>query len=190
MCSGVALPMIAVVGVAALVRRGWKAAAFQVLPLAALHTVWRLATSPGGIDNPYGRNPERSRRSSASSGQGCAGPLARVGGVRRDRSVPRSRRSSSARGSPGMTAVHTLRLVARRPRCSEEHWSFSSGTGITPGGSSPPTADSQSRYIYILAALLLPGLGVAVDAVVGAFGRVLIPGRARRAAGRHGAERN
>ena len=44
MCSGVGVPMVAVVGLAALVRRGWRVALFHVTPLAAVYCMW-LATS-------------------------------------------------------------------------------------------------------------------------------------------------
>ena len=58
MCSGVSLVMVAVVGLAVLIRRGWKAAAFQTVPLAAMYGTWYLVTDPGGIQNAYGRGPE------------------------------------------------------------------------------------------------------------------------------------
>lgn len=41
-CSGVAVAMIGVVGVAALIRRGWRVAAFHVAPLALVYAAWSL----------------------------------------------------------------------------------------------------------------------------------------------------
>jgi len=40
MCSGVAIAMVAVVGLAALARRGWRVAAFHVAPLAVAYLAW------------------------------------------------------------------------------------------------------------------------------------------------------
>jgi hypothetical protein len=52
MCSGVGVTMVAVVGLAALLRRGWRPAAFHLVPLAALYGAWYLAEgrprSPAG----------------------------------------------------------------------------------------------------------------------------------------------
>jgi hypothetical protein len=43
MCSGVSLTMVGVVGLAVLVRRGWRMAALHTLPLAAVFGAWWLA---------------------------------------------------------------------------------------------------------------------------------------------------
>jgi hypothetical protein len=43
MCSGIGVCMVAVVGVAVLLRRGWRIAALHVLPLAAVYVVWLTA---------------------------------------------------------------------------------------------------------------------------------------------------
>lgn len=42
LCSGVAVTMIGVVGLAVLIRRGWRAAAFHTVPLAAVYAAWWL----------------------------------------------------------------------------------------------------------------------------------------------------
>jgi hypothetical protein len=162
MCSGVALPMIAVVGVAVLARRGWKAAAFQVLPLAAMYGIWFLATSPGGIDNPYGRNPTIGEIS-RFVWSGLRGAFVALGGF----------------GAIGVLLAVLLlvgawlawtdrrahrRLVAPAALLGGALL-FLVGTGFTRWFVTP-TADSQSRYLYTLAALFLPALAVAVDAVI------------------------
>ena len=56
MCSGVSLVLVAVVGLAVVVRRGWRPAVFHTAPLGVLYAIWFLTTDPGGIDNPYGRS--------------------------------------------------------------------------------------------------------------------------------------
>ena len=170
MCSGVALPMVAVVGASALVRRGWKAAALQVLPLAGLYGIWYLATSPGGIDNPYGRNPsfEEMARFVWS---GIRGTFVALGGY-------------SAIGVLLAAVVLVGALLAWADRRTHRRLVapaallggallFLVGTGFTRWFVTP-TANSQSRYLYTLAALVLPALAVAVDAVIARW-RLLTP---------------
>jgi hypothetical protein len=45
MCSGVAVTMVATVGIAMLLRRGWRIAMFYTAPLAAVYVIW-LAAAP------------------------------------------------------------------------------------------------------------------------------------------------
>ena len=54
MCSGVGITMLAVVGVGVLLRRGWRAAAFHVVPLAVLVGVWLAIEQPETNRNPVG----------------------------------------------------------------------------------------------------------------------------------------
>jgi hypothetical protein len=54
LCSGVGITMLAVVGVSTLLRRGWRAAAFHVVPLAVLVGVWLAIEQPETNRNPVG----------------------------------------------------------------------------------------------------------------------------------------
>ena len=56
MCSGLGVIMVAIVGVAVLLRRGWRAAAFHTVPLAAIFGLWYVIEKPKAF-NPYGRPP-------------------------------------------------------------------------------------------------------------------------------------
>ena len=47
LCSGLAVTMTLVVGLAALIRRGWRAALFHTAPLGLLYVVWWLAFARG-----------------------------------------------------------------------------------------------------------------------------------------------
>ncbi len=47
MCSGVGVTMTVVVGIAVLLRRGWRAAALHTAPLGALYALWTLAYRDG-----------------------------------------------------------------------------------------------------------------------------------------------
>ena len=46
MCSGVGLVMVGVVGIAVLLRRGWRLALFHVAPLLAMFGIWYLIERP------------------------------------------------------------------------------------------------------------------------------------------------
>ena len=47
MCSGVGVAMAVIVGIAVLLRRGWRVALLHTVPLAAAYVIW-LAVSPKG----------------------------------------------------------------------------------------------------------------------------------------------
>ena len=47
MCSGVGVTMVIIVGMAMLLRRGWRIALLQTVPLAAAYAIW-VAVSPKG----------------------------------------------------------------------------------------------------------------------------------------------
>jgi hypothetical protein len=162
MCSGVALPMIAAVGLAAIARRGWKPAAFHVLPLAGMYALWNVITSPEGIPNPYGRSPHPDEILTFVW-SGVRGVFVAIGGFALIGFVivavvvagtvlawgaDRPRRRMIA---PGALVVGGLIFLV--------------GTSITRWYVTS-AADSQSRYIYTLTALLLPALAVAVDALI------------------------
>jgi hypothetical protein len=46
LCSGVGITTAIVVGIATLLRRGWRMAAFQTAPLAAIYGIWYVAENP------------------------------------------------------------------------------------------------------------------------------------------------
>ena len=56
MCSGVGVAMVAAVGGAVLVSRGWRAAAFHIVPLAAAYGTYVLLADPQS-NSPAGRPP-------------------------------------------------------------------------------------------------------------------------------------
>ena len=55
MCSGVAVTMVIVVGLASLTRRGWRVAAFHTAPLAALYGAWYVVIGQGARTRKQGR---------------------------------------------------------------------------------------------------------------------------------------
>ena len=54
MSSGVALTMVVIVGISTLMRRGWRIAAFQTVPLGVLFLAWWLAYATDRYQNARG----------------------------------------------------------------------------------------------------------------------------------------
>jgi hypothetical protein len=170
MFSGVALPMVAAVGIATLARRGVKAATFHVAPLAAVYAVWFFVTDPGGIDNPYDRSATV-REVARFVWSGVRGAFVAVGGfgvigiilavalVVGGAIVWFSDRERARLAAPVALLAGALLFLV--------------GTSVTRWFISQ-TADTQSRYIYTLSALLLPALAVALDAIMRRW-RLLTP---------------
>lgn len=165
MCSGVYVTMAIVVGITALLRRGWRIAALHTVPLGLLYICWWAL---------FLRRPSTWRSSSDTS--------------------PRQVAEWSRRGATSLfTALGHVPifglalfvvfvigsiLVARRlgPHGLREHAAapvalalgvpvFLATTGINRGQVGAGTAAS-SRYQDVLVALLIPALVLAVDALV------------------------
>jgi hypothetical protein len=54
MCSGVGVAMVIIVGIAVLLRRGWKIAAVQTLPIAIVYLTYQFIEHPQ-VESPLGR---------------------------------------------------------------------------------------------------------------------------------------
>ena len=161
-CSDVAIVMIAAVGCSALLRRRWRAFALHTLPLAAVYVAW--------VES-YGRRPHTdlhlsqvasSVRTSLSASFGALGvvPLAGwalaimlVAGI--TITVVDSRHSARAASTASTASTIGLALAAV---------AFSLMLAITRFGLGAQFAAS-SRYLHIIAALVLPALAVAADAM-------------------------
>jgi hypothetical protein len=165
MCSGIGVTMVVVVGVAALIRRGWRVAAAHTAPLAALYLAWFVAERPGVGSNPTHQGLpyvlgqivrfviDGVAGSFRSLGYfpvvGIALAAVLVGGL-----VVAGRRegrelAQRAAGPLGLlVGVVVLLAISGWGR-----WQFG------------PTYADQSRYLYLTVAMLLPALAVAVDAL-------------------------
>jgi hypothetical protein len=53
MCSAVGIPMVVGAALAVLLRRGWRAAAVQAVPLGAIYVAWYLGYAQGETQNHY-----------------------------------------------------------------------------------------------------------------------------------------
>jgi hypothetical protein len=162
LCSGVAVTMVVVVGLAVVVRRGWRAAAFHVVPLAVAYGTWVVVEHPPG--SPYGLPTAAAELGWVRSGE--TGTFLALG------------RFPVVAGLLAAMLVVGL-VVAWAPLDQAELRRRAAAPGalliggvvfaaITAIGRWGPGAAfaRQSRYLYIGAVLTLPALAVAADALV------------------------
>jgi hypothetical protein len=167
MCSGVGVAMVIAVGVAVLISRGWRVALLHTVPLAAIYMVWFAAIGHHGYTGRHG-NPAAVFRfvrmivTASFSALGHYGVLGwllgilLVGGLVlawRD-STPSERRVQWPVPLGLLVGALSLLCITGYGRA-----------GLAPFG-------EQSRYLYLLIALLLPAFAVAVDAVMLRWRRV------------------
>jgi len=161
MCSGVAVTMVIVVGIATLLRRGWRAAALNTVPLGVIYAAWWLRYSHG--TSPL-RGSTREIFDWVVSGAG--GVFGELGSVR---------------GTGWLLAALLIGggvLVARRSGIGDVRKDLVLPVALLIGaavflliagfdrGGVGSAAARQSRYLHILAALVLPAIAVAIDAVL------------------------
>jgi len=162
MCSGTGVTMTIVVGIAALLRRGWKLALADVSVPAVVYLVWYVT---------WGTEGQRNQSSTADALRGLPGFVWRgvtdaIGGFFRVDLL-----------GPVVLVLLVAWLVWRaKPRlepwplvlaCSTGAILGNALTGIRRAG----TDGGASRYAYIVVVLLLPALALALQDVVAPFVR-------------------
>lgn len=165
MCSGVGVTMVVVMGVAVLIRRGWKASAVVTAPLAATYLLWFAWIGHRGY--PPAASVRQSLHfagvvlSETFSALGhtpaiglSLAVLLVVGGTVawQQASADRRRRALAAPLALLVGAV-VFAVVTGVGRGAPVV-----GLGGTPAGS--------SRYLHVITALLLAAVGVAADALI------------------------
>jgi hypothetical protein len=173
-CSGVGLVMAAVVVVAVLVRRGWATASFHAGSLAGAYLLWLFVIGYKGSRAAPGSNFTQTIRFITRELRGTFGALGQVPGVGLALAVMMivglaiawaPLRGRTLRERVAMPAALLLGAA-----------SFLLITAISRGApfaaSTPP--GPASRYRYIVAAMVVPALAVAADAI-GRRWRVLAP---------------
>lgn len=169
MSAGVGVFMVAGVGLATLLRRGWRVACFHAVPLGAIYLVWYASESPGA--------------------SGAKGRVTHVGGLAFD-FLADTVRGIAGGGLPA--AVLVALVVAGAvlgavddPSRLRREWAVPASMFATAMAFSAATAfgrralaaswdvDTADRYVHILAALVLPAIVVSVG-VVAARHRVLL----------------
>jgi hypothetical protein len=160
MCSGVGVTMVAVVGFAVLLRRGWKLALFHTVPLAACYLVWLFTVG----NDDYGTTRVTSRGMFGFVSTGLRAAYRSMGQI------------------PGLGVVFVMLLVAGFVLA----WNQRRETRRTPELAAPiallagsvlfltitatgrlilgANTASLPRYTYLVTAMTLPALAVAFDA--------------------------
>lgn len=183
LCSGVAVTMTIIVGIAMLLRRGWRVALLQTVPLAVAYLVWTSVAPEGQGAGVYRTQSPVQVVKFIAIGIGSA--FGRLGQV------------------PGLGIVLAMMLMvglvlvfrahgrgALRGRLAVPMALFAGAivflvvTGVVRSGQSGPLANAlgvgperarQSRYVYLAAAMLLPALALAADAIVRSRRALAIP---------------
>jgi len=159
LCSDVALVMIVSVGVLAMLARRWRAAALHVLPLAVVFVAWSVGYARQTHPTFDRRHVEHAVRTTVTATFGALGQLPFVGWV------------LAAMLLAGMTlAWRDTPRIERRQRLdaavalSVGALAFVSIIAVNRGGLGIQFL-SSSRYLYVVAAMLLPALAVSGDAI-------------------------
>jgi hypothetical protein len=161
LCSGVAITMIIVVGIATLIRRGVRVAAVHTVPFGLAYVVW-LSTE--------------ARDAFTGSGTGTSQKIKFV----LETPLNAFRAMSSYRGGQFVLAVLlVVGLVLAFRRGTRAAWTtryaapfaLFIGAGVflvltAVGRAGPSGAGFRSRYLDIVLALMLPAFAIAADAIV------------------------
>ena len=161
MCSGVGVAMVVAVGVAVLLLRGWRLALFHTVPLAAVYVTWYIVIGHTGYTG-YRAGPGQVAsfvRTFVAASFGAVGHYRGFGWLLGALLVGglilawlhlgrAELRHQAALPIALLVAALVLLLI----------------TGLGRAGAS--TFREKSRYLYLVAAMVLPALGVAADAVM------------------------
>jgi hypothetical protein len=160
LCSGVAVTMVVVVGIATLLRRGTRAAAFHTVPLALAYVVWYLTSDRDSYS-----------ASGASFSQRVRFVLTTPFHALRAMSGYRG-------GQVLLVALLVVGFVLASRRLTRAEWSaryaapfaLLIGAGVflaiaSFGRAGPTAAEFRGRYLDVELVFILPVLGVAADAV-------------------------
>jgi hypothetical protein len=172
MCSGVAIGMVLIVGLAMLARRGWRIALLQTVPLGVAYAVWALVAPEGQAAGGYrSQTPAQVVKFVAFGVASAFGRLAQIpflgfvlAAVLVAGLVLAVRRAGGLRALRGPLAIPLALLAGAVLFLLVTGLVRSGQAGALAGthGTGPERA-RQSRYVYLVAALALPALAVAAD---------------------------
>jgi hypothetical protein len=163
MCNGIAVTMVGVVGLAVLVRRGWRPALVQVVPLAIAQGVWTLIEDPQS-GSPVGRPSVGTVvrwlvRFVEATFEGIGGGSALLGWVFAAVLV-----GGTALAVAGRPLAETRARLAAPAALALGALAFSATTALGRWHLGTESAGA-SRYVYTGAALVLPLLAVGAQAL-------------------------
>jgi len=184
MCCGVGVAMVLIVGIAMLARRGWRVALLQTGPLAAAYLAWLMLAPAGGPGaGSYRSHSPWQVLQFVGVGVGSA-----FGGLAQ---LPFLGLLLGAVLVVGLVvAIRAAGIPALRGRFAVPLALLAGGfvflvlTGLVRSGqegvlaaahSTGPDRARESRYVYIVAALVLPALAIAADAVARRWRALTIP---------------
>ncbi len=182
MCSGVAIAMVVAVGITTLLRRGWRVAVLHTAPLGVVFVTWWRLAPMGQSAGQYGaQNPIQAMK---FIGIGAAAAIGGLGGI-------------SGLGA----ALALILLVGAGIVIRQQGWQIirtrvavpvallggafaflavtATGRAGAPGlvalfPETGPERARLSRYVYVVAAMLLPALGITAQAIVRNWPRVAV----------------
>jgi hypothetical protein len=167
LCSGLAVAMVLAVGVATLLRRGWRVAMLHVVPLGVVYAVWWIVI---GHQEP---TPIPSLADAARFGTHMFGATVSAVGQ-----VPGLGVVLVVITAVGLaTAAYSSRGPVWRTTLTMP---VALGAGmivfvVTATTRSDIYSPTSSRYLYVVTALALPAMGVAVEAIVQRRRQLLVP---------------
>ena len=165
--SGVGVALAVAAGLAALIRRGWRAAVFHSLPLMVVYGVWWLAVRPEmSFVDPTDSVFERTRKAAEWVVVGFKGAFASYGYVAGVGVVLGLLAAVGLVLAWKPLTASALRVraavpVAMLPAAA----AFLALTGLTRSVVGSELAESR-RYVYVVIALALPAVAVAADTFV------------------------
>jgi hypothetical protein len=170
MCSGVGVTMVAVVGLAALTRRGWRTALLHTGPPALLYVAWWSTVGRVVLDSSASLDDVRrfvsTGLTAAFDGMGqvpgvgvLLGVVLAVGALLLGQQrAPRALRSRVA--APAALAVGSLMFLIT--------------SAFGRAGAHGADSARAGRYLHVVAALTLPAIGLAATAIAERW-RMLLP---------------
>jgi hypothetical protein len=183
MCSGVGVTMTVIVGMAMLMRRGWRIALVHTAPLALLYGIWSVV-SPTGYEtvNYHSQSPVQVIKFVAIGAGAGFGRLAQLPGLgivlavvlvigvviaiaRQGVGELRGRFAVPLALLVGAGLFLVVTGIAR---------SGQPVLGVHSPGTGPERA-RQSRYVYLVAAMALPAIAIAADAIARRWRLLTIP---------------
>jgi len=160
MCSGVAVTMVIVVGIATWLRRSWRVAALQTLPLGALYGAWWLRYSRG--EHSFRGTARQIVSWCVTGASGLFGALGSVRGLGWVLAAILVAGAVLAGRETGLGAVRAKLALPTALLIGAAAFLLIAAFDRSGVGAS---AAKLSRYLHILAALVLPAIAVAIDAL-------------------------
>lgn len=188
MCSGVAIAMTVIVGLAVLMRRGWRIAVLHTAPLAAAYVIWSVASPKGASAGVYhSQSPWQVVKFIVIGLGALFGRLAHLPGLGFVLALLMivglvTVYRAQKRAGEGLGALRARFAVPAALLVGAVV--FLLATGVVRSGQPGPIANAvgvgperarQSRYVYVIVALALPALALAADAVMQRWRKLAIP---------------